>query len=325
MEFRILKYALVATLLLSCEKEIFVDLPPDPTKIVVEGQIEDGGLPILLLSESQAFFQPVDVESVSKTIINDAKVRMVINEGDTIPLRSFCSGDLPDTLRIILARQSGLEFLANPESDICIYTSLDQRARGKINSRYELLINARGQFIKSKTQIPPPVALDSLWYKKDGARDSLGFIWATLSDPANKYNAYRWFAQRINQYTYGPNKGETKDPFPIAPFGSAFEDEFFDGLSFDFVYNRGTYPGSTKNDDQDIEAGYFKEGDTILVKFTTIDESAFQYFRSYYTAIGNTGSPFATPTNIKTNVDGGLGVWVGYGVATDTLVAVDLE
>ena len=89
------------------------------------------------------------------------------------------------------------------------------------------------------------------------------------------------------------------------------------------MYNRGSVPGSDKSDDLSIEAGYYKEGDTIAVKFCSIDKDVFTYYRTYYTAIGNTGSPFATPTNIKTNVVGGLGVWAGYGVSIDTLVAID--
>lgn len=326
MEFRILIALLLGLcLFFSCEKEIDIAIPVEEGKVVVEGFIENGQAPLVILSKSQPFFSAVDVNSVAQSLITDADIKMIVENRDTIPLIRLCSSQLPDSLRERFAQQSGLSILASEDANFCIYTSLDERALGQINKNYRLRIQVDGQTIEAETRIPTPIPLDSLWYKKDASRDSLGFVWARLSDPAGKYNAYRWFAQRISTYEYGENKGELKDPFFIAPFGSAFEDEFFDGLSFDFAYNRGQIPGSQKEDDNGLESGYFKEGDSIAVKFTTIDQAAFKYWRTYYTAIGNTGSPFASPANVKSNITNGLGVWVGYGVSIDTLVAKDLD
>lgn len=320
MELRILALLILSILLLSCEKEIDIEVPQGPSKIVVEGQIEQGSGPIIILTRSQAFFDPVDLDAVANNIISDAEVKIVVNDNDTVIIPAVCTGSLPDSVKQRLAEQSGLDFLAS-DADICVYTSLDPRVRGFIGNSYQLFVNANGERVSARTVIPPSIPLDSIWYKKEGTRDTLGFVWSKLSDPAGKYNAYRWFAKRISTYQSGPNKGEMKDPIFVAPFGSAFEDEFFDGLQFDFVFNRGVIPGSDKEDDKSTEAGFFKEGDTIAVKFTTIDRDVYQYFKTYYTAVGNTGSPFAAPTNIKTNISGGLGIWAGYGVSHDTLVA----
>lgn len=322
MEFRILKYLSLVLLFAACEKEIQVDIPQDPQQIVVEGQIESGSAPIVILTWSQSFFSPVNLEDIANTVIKDADIKMVVNSKDTFQLNTFCTKNLPDSVKKILARQSGLDFISG-DADFCLYTTFNPEAIGVPASTYQLLIKVGNSRLSALTKIPAPVALDSIWYKKDAARDTLGFIWSNLSDPAGKYNAYRWFACRISVYKSGPNKGQQKDPVFIAPYSSVFEDEFFDGLNFDFVYNRGSVPGSDKSDDLSIEAGYYKEGDTIAVKFCSIDKDVFTYYRTYYTAIGNTGSPFATPTNIKTNVVGGLGVWAGYGVSIDTLVAID--
>ena len=49
----------------------------------------------------------------------------------------------------------------------------------------------------------------------------------------------------------------------VAPLGSVFDDEFFNGLSFDFSAFRGVAAGSTAWDDDfgnSPEAGYFKLG-----------------------------------------------------------------
>ena len=42
--------------------------------------------------------------------------------------------------------------------------------------------------------------IDSLWFDKYVAYDSLGLIGARFSDPDTLGNCYRWFAQRINSY-----------------------------------------------------------------------------------------------------------------------------
>ena len=75
----------------------------------------------------------------------------------------------------------------------------------------------------AKAQIPHPVILDSLWFFAYEAYDSLGFIWAKFTDPDTVGNCYRWFAQRINSYTYNYDppfdnvKGTMKDNRPLAP------------------------------------------------------------------------------------------------------------
>ena len=41
---------------------------------------------------------------------------------------------------------------------------------------------------------------------------------------------------------------------------------------------------------------------------------------SYENALQASGNPFVSPTTILTNINGGLGAWVGYGVSLDTAV-----
>jgi hypothetical protein len=152
----------------------------------------------------------------------------------------------------------------------------------------------------------------------DGQKDSLGFIWAHLTDPDTIGNCYRWFAQRINHY---PGTNEMKDPYFIAPIGSTTEDKFFNGKSFDFGYNRGNLPNSDKDDDNNDERFYFKRGDTVVVRFTTIDRANFEFWRNQETQVSNNGNPFSNPQPIKSNINGGLGVWGAYGVSYDTVIA----
>ena len=150
----------------------------------------------------------------------------------------------------------------------------------------------------------------------------MGFLWATLTDPDTIGNCYRWYAQRINKYTYGELQGEMKDPFQIAPFGSAFDDKFFNGLEFEFAYNRGEIGNMEGPDDEGPEEGFFKDNDTVVVKYTTIDRKTFYYLRALENSAASAGSPFATAGNIPSNVKNGHGFFMGFGAVYDTVICL---
>ena len=184
---------------------------------------------------------------------------------------------------------------------------------GEEGKNYHLNILWQNDVYTAQTRIPEVIPLDSLWFKREG-HPELGFLWAHLTEPDTTGNGYRWYAQRINQN----EEGQPKDASFVAPLGSAFDDRFINGKSFDFVYGRGaSAPG-----DPPEEAGFFKLGDTVLVKFSTCDQGVFQFLRTFESEIGNNGNPFASPSPIRTNIQGGaLGVWAGYGSHIDTIFA----
>jgi hypothetical protein len=51
-----------------------------------------------------------------------------------------------------------------------------------------------------------------------------------------------------------------------------------------------------------------------------MDRDVFNFFEKKYIQMSTAGNPFATPTNIPTNIVGGaLGVWAGFSTSYDTL------
>ncbi|MBK7101223.1 MAG: DUF4249 family protein [Flavobacteriales bacterium] len=52
-------------LLAGCEKEITVDLPDTPEQLVVEGTIEPGLPPFVILTRTQSYFEPLDLTSIA--------------------------------------------------------------------------------------------------------------------------------------------------------------------------------------------------------------------------------------------------------------------
>jgi hypothetical protein len=192
---------------------------------------------------------------------------------------------------------------------------------GEAGKTYSLRVITGEKVITATTYIPASVPLDSVWFKVDGNRDSLGFAWAHFKDPDTLGNCYRWFAKRINHYTFGEQAGDVKDNDFITPRGSVFDDKFINARSFDIGFNRGKIPNSEKEDDNNDEEGFFKTGDTIIVKFCTIDRANFEFWRTAETQIGNNGNPFGSPAPITSNINGGLGIWGGYNAYYDTIIA----
>ncbi|MFM7217494.1 MAG: DUF4249 domain-containing protein [Bacteroidota bacterium] len=278
---------------LGCEKTVTVDIPESEERFVIEGYIQNDTFPVLRISRTLPYFGTVSFETLTNTSVTDARV--IISDGFT-----------QDTMLFIPVFGG-------------IY--VDPLMRGVPGRNYSIRVEAEGKILTASTLLPMPVYLDSTWWKVDGRRDSLGFAWAHITDPDTLGNSYRWFAQRINSYTYGELASQQKDTTFIAPLGSVFEDKFINGRSFDFNFPRGKLTNSNKPDDLNEEDFFFKRGDTIVVKFCSIDRSNFDFWRSEETQVSNNGNPFGSVTPVKSNIEGGLGIWGGYTATYDTIIA----
>jgi hypothetical protein len=286
----------IAIFFSSCEENISLDLPREDPRVVVDGYVETGLPPYVLLSRSSSYFDPINPGALNSFAESGAYV--TINDG-------------VKTVQLI-----ELDTVVNGISLRGFYAALDSVTNlptmfGEEGRTYKLtIITKDNQQLSSTAKLQPHIALDSTWFKVQENLDSLGLAWAHLTDPDTIGNYYRWMAKRI-----------TKDDLFLAPLGSAFEDKFINGQSFDFNALRGQIPNSTKPDDVKEEAGLFKKGDTIIVKFCAVDRGTFEFWRDAETQISNNGSPFAVPSNIKSNITGGLGVFATYSPAYDTIIA----
>lgn len=307
----------------SCEKEIVVDIPDAEEQIVVEGTIEPGLPPFILLTKSQGYFAPTDLNTLSNLYVHDA-VMTIDNGTDVVTLDEICTSSMTALELEAIETILGISAEQLVALNLCIYTTFNPLVWGEENTTYDLSIEIEDEVITATTKINNPVALDSVWFELSGDNDSLGFANATLTDPDTIGNSYRWFAKRINKYPdWSPYAGQVKDQGFIAPLGSVNDDQFFNGLTFDFLYNRGAATNSFKEDDTNIERGFFKVGDTIVVKSAVMDFTTYRFFYDLESQVASQGSPFATPFDLTSNINGGLGVFVGYGVGYDTIICVN--
>ena len=287
---------------LGCTKSIDFQLPEVEQIIVVEATVESGLPPRVVLTNSQGYFDPIDSNILKEIFVHDAVI--TLNDG---------SNDY--TLQEI-------NF-----NGIYLYTSLEFGAIGQLGKTYSINIDVNDKNIQASTKIPQSLMLDSIWFEKYDAYDSLGFIGTKFTDPDTLGNCYRWFAQRINtyKYNYPPPfdnvKGTVKDSRPLAPIGSSTDDKLFNGLSFEFAFPRGEDGNFEGPDDEGIEEGFFKTGDTILIKSTTTTYPVYLYVRAMENAAVSNGGIFGSSGNLPYNVQGdGIGIFYGYGVSYDTLI-----
>lgn len=282
---KIIPYLFVAVVAVSCEKEVSIELPDPESLIVVDGGITTGEVAVVTLTWSAGYFDPIDSASLANYVITDAVV--TLTDGVTTE-NLMLSVDFNRPIPIVWIGSSII---------------------GQVGRTYTLTVVADGKTATSTTTIPNPVPLDSVWFEPDIPGDSLGFAWAHLTDPAGYGNGYRWYTMRIGE-----------DPTFLAPYGSTFDDNFIEGQSFDFAYNRPSSPNSQAAEDNDFRRGYFITGDSIIVKFCSIGVAEAKFFRTYENEVSNNGNPFASPGVIETNVTGGLGVFCGYSPSYDTII-----
>ncbi|MFT3886049.1 MAG: DUF4249 domain-containing protein [Flavobacteriales bacterium] len=315
-----LPFFAAALLFSACEKEITVDLPDTPERLVVEGSIEPGLPPLVILTRTQGYFAPTDLRSLAAMFVRGATVVVTDNTtGTPVTLDQINSGGLSGEQLAAIATATGLDPALLAGADICAYTKLDNSITGTIGHTYTLNIASGEHALSAVSTIPHPVPLDSTWFRLAHARpddDSLGYAWGRITDPDTLGNGYRWYARRIGHRA----NGDVKDPTFISPLGSTYNDKYINGLAFDFNVIRGRQFYSDNEEDKNEEAGYFKVGDTIEVRFLSIGMKEYDFYTTYDNNVASAGDLFSTPANVKTNVTGGLGVWCGRSVYTDTII-----
>ena len=273
--------------LFGCEEEVTLDLPKGEQEYVIEGHIENGEFPYVIITKDAPYFSSVDTSEINKLLVSGADV--TVSDGDTtVNLTEF---------------QNGIYF--------------SYWMTGKYDTYYDLSVTINDTILTSRTYIPNPVPeFDSLWVLPKESYDDVFRLWIKYTDPDTLGNYIRIFT-KVNSGPY------------LSFSYSVFDDNFINGLTFDDIIRNGEIE-SCYNDDANAdttkpslnfeECGMFKLGDTVIVKFSAIDKDHFDFWRTIENEYQNSGSPFSSPTIIQGNIDGGLGIWGGYGSMTKTII-----
>ena len=291
----------------SCEKPFVPDNAELEPQLVVEGYIEAGARatpPYLTLTRSVPFFTEFNAEDFNANFVSGAEVR-VSNGEDTVALQEVCLDELDAQQKQLAAAFLGLP-LDSIGFNICLYTDLTFSMPGEEGKTYELWIEAEGQEVYAVTRIPPHVPVSTFDFREVPGEpvDTLARLIGLITDPGDDANFYR--------YQMGINGGPI-----ISPAASVVDDRLFNGQTFEFPLFK---PEPRGNPDLDIETfGLYTVGDTVEVKWITIDEAQYDFWNTLEFNTANQG-PFSSYTLVESNVVGGLGVWGGLSASYYNLV-----
>ena len=290
----------------SCSKEVKIDILGFEENLVIDGSIETGRPAIIFLSKTRDIYAPTDINSYLNGFISGATV-IVSNGTITDTLIEICTNNLPPELDSIAAEYFGVPIEQLVDLNLCGYVSTG--IIGEVGKTYTLKVIHNNKTYTSSTKIENPTVLDNLFWKEQANLPGYGFSWAKITDSPVMGDAYRWEVKNISDGSFSK---------PFQPFT---DDRFYNGKTFEFsVENPMSFKDTTIENQY---KGYYKLGDTIVVKFSKLGKKEYQFFEKKYNQIYSGGNPFATPTNIPTNIEGGaLGVWAGFSPWYDTLICV---
>ena len=271
----------------ACEKNIEVDFPPGEQPYVIEGYIESGVVPIISISRGVSFLKNISNEDFRDLFVTNADVAISIDGGAWINLNAVDFGGA------VIYRNTSIS--------------------GEIGKKYDLKVEVDGKLFTASTTILPSHPLDSISIKTapgdKGIKDSLVELTAWFSDPIQKDNFYRMLTRKNSEFF-----------FDVA-FNSIYNDLLINGQQTSFTIFGGKQQ-LQNNDSADFsQYGYFKRGDTVYVKWASIDKAQFDFWDSFESQSGSFGNPFAPTVIINSNIkgEGVLGIWASYGAYVDTV------
>lgn len=284
-------FVLGALSLLSCEKDIDIDLQEKAETLVVEATIENDRPPVVFLSRSLSFYSEVSPEVLAASFVRGAEVW--VSDG---------------TRRHRLREDSVVNIFG---LTIYYYTndpaSPSTAILGALKSNYTLEISTGGQTYTAATTIPDITRrIDSIWWEpvEDPEDSTLAKLIIRATDKPGFGNYIRYFTKT--------NEG----PF-LPGFNSVFDDQVIDGTTYTFPVDRGF----DKNLDPSDYEPFFNRGDTVTVKVADIDKITYDFWRTLEFSYQSVGNPFSNPVKVLGNIsNGALGYFGGYAAQYHTLV-----
>ncbi len=175
---------------------------------------------------------------------------------------------------------------------------------GKTDSSYEIIAEFGGKTVSAVTTIPEVVSLDTAYFVAEENDPDRGSVFISFTDPPGKHY-YRVFTRH-------------NDSISFTSAGIlALSDAFFSEQEFGMYLKKGNTSLLTIAEDNS-----FYRGDTVTIKFCTIDKAHYDFWNTFQDEALNASNPFAASLkDVTSNIEGdGLGIWGGYGAYYATIV-----
>jgi len=192
---------MLLVLFAGCKQEDINDLGDYKPNFVVEGWIEEGGYPYVILTHNLPFFTKLDSAQLSEAVIRWAKV--TVSDGTTT--------------EILTSRKDDRYFPP--------YLYRGNEIKGEKGKKYTLQVEYAGHVLTAETSIPNSVELDTLWFtNKENNKKQLNI---RFNDPIAEKNYYRIYTRTEKDKIFYPTLLSVQD------------DKYFNGKSLILNINRG--------------------------------------------------------------------------------------
>lgn len=253
-------------------------------QIIVEGWIENEGVAHVCLTQSLTLNMDSEDTNMSHIAIRWAKVTVSNGTEEEVLTGRMDSRYTPPF----------------------IYQG--NRIKGEVGKTYTLKVEYSGKTVTASTTIPPVVAINQLSVTPCSESDTLYQIQIKFKDDPAHTDYYKAFSQ-------------------VLPDETRFYSSFMGTLSDEVLYNQEATLQVNKGmryTKLEKYTPYYSINDTVLVKLTHLPEDGFRFWSDYENEIINGKNPlFPSTTNVSTNIQGGKGIWCGYGNDTRLVTIKD--
>lgn len=270
--------------LCSCEE---TELPQPQSTLVVEGWIENGYPPIVILTRPVIITSDYqNYEDLYDYVVRWAKVSVVC-DNDTVVLTGKYDPDYTPSY---------------------IYTT--GRMFGEVGKTYKLIVEYDSHRATAETTILPPPNITSSRLQRVEAYNALYQIEITLEDISPERNYYQCFYK----------VGRDTQQFFTTYLGT------FDDDAFNYTQPIKILKGNNILTDPENATIYFLPYEYVTVKVSHIDQGAYHFWDIYSQNVELSYNMFLNnTTSIPTNITGGSGYWCGMGSRRVNMITYDFD
>ena len=261
-------------------------IPSEP-EMVLEGWIDEGGHPVVMLHKSINFTEDFDTfdELLGEKVIYFGKV--TVSDGET---SAILTGRLDTTY-------------------LPPYTYSSVRIMGEAGKTYYVEAEYEGKKVSATTTIPSKAVFDSLAVESIPEKPGFFRLTGYLTDGNAGSGYYVVF------YRYKGGKQYWNSLHGVAS-GLAADAS---GVIRIPIYKNMSGTSLVENDS--ISTRFFQLGDTLDVKIAAVDDVSYRFWDNFSSLTISSTVPFLPVNeNLFTNVSGGRGYWCGYGSSTYRII-----
>jgi hypothetical protein len=250
-----------------------VKLPESAQQLVIDGWIETGKGPVVIVTTT------VPVESV----IGDEEdlKKHVVTWGKV----TVSDGERD----VVLTGMINDDYFPP-----YIYTT--SSIKGEAGKTYSIKVEYSGRTATAVTTIPEAAPLKNIKVRRGKSNYEGFYITACLKDNPQTKDYYKVFIRKAGKdSTYTPS------------FLGLIDDEILNG-------NEDEIPVNNSIDNMDKkQSTLFSGDDDVFIRISSLDRAAFDYWSDFDDITMSRNPLFPVTSVIRSNINGGLGHWSGYG------------